>query len=94
MTNECPMNAPDPGAELKFPLMCHYKVIAENREGMHFVIETVLQELGVKAPLETGNMSANGKYITFMVSIAVDSRKTMNAVDQELRNIVGVKMVL
>ena len=57
MTNECPMNAPDPGAELKFPLMCHYKVIAENREGMHFCDRNCIAGIGGEST------AGNWKYV-------------------------------
>ena len=80
--------------ELEFPLTCHFKVIAEDLEGMDFVIETVLMELGVGDPVASGNRSASGKYVTYNVSIEVDSRETMNRIDQALRDIQGVKMVL
>ncbi len=80
--------------KLEFPLDCHFKVIAEDLENMHFVIETVLMGQGVSNPLTAGNKSEGGKYITFNVSVRVDSREQMNQIDAELRNIQGVKMVL
>ena len=80
--------------ELEFPLECHFRIIAENREGMHFVIETVLLELGVSSPLETGNKSGGGKYASFAFSVVVDSLDTLNRIDRELRLIEGVRMVL
>ncbi len=80
--------------ELEFPLDCHFKVIAEDLEKMHFVIETVLMGLGVSAPLTEGNKSKGGKYATFNITVRVDSREQMNQIDTELRNIQGVKMVL
>jgi putative lipoic acid-binding regulatory protein len=80
--------------ELEFPALCHYRVIAEDREHMFFVIETVLLELGVTAPLEKANTSANGTYVSFGFSVEVPSREVMNRIDRELRNIEGVRMVL
>ena len=80
--------------KLEFPLDCHFKVIAEDLENMHFVIETVLMGLGVNSPLTAGNKSEGRKYITFNVSVRVNSREQMNQIDAELRNIQGVKMVL
>lgn len=80
--------------ELEFPAMCHYRVIAEDREHIHFVIETVLMELGVTAPLEKANTSSGGKYVSFCFSVEVPSREIMNGIDHELRNIEGVRMVL
>ena len=80
--------------ELVFPLLCHFRVIAENLDNMHFVIETVLLGLGVKSPVEKANISGGGKYISFNISTVVESREAMNRIDQELRLIQGVKMVL
>ena len=80
--------------ELIFPLDCQYRIIAENQPGMHFVIETVLIQLGITAPLMTQHHSSGGKYLSFSVDVRVDSRETMNRIDAALRAIVGVKYVL
>ena len=85
---------PEPKPELEFPVTCHFKVIAEDLDGMDFVIETVLIELGVSDPVTSGNRSSTGKYVTYNVSVVVDSRDAMNRIDQALREIQGVKMVL
>ena len=82
------------GTALEFPQDCHYKVIAEDLESMHFVIETVLMELGIHNPVEQGNRSAKGKYVTYNISVRVESKEMMNKIDHELRSIVGVKMVM
>ena len=85
-----------PGAhkKLEFPLDCHFRIIAENQQGMHFVIETVLIQLGVSAPLKLENRSDKGKYQSFSVEVRVESLERMNEIDRALRSIVGVKMVL
>ncbi len=80
--------------ELKFPVLCYYKVIAEDLPGMEFLIETVLIENHVKSPAIKGNRSAGGKYITYNIEVLVNSLESMNAIDAALRNIMGVKMVL
>lgn len=80
--------------KLQFPLDCQFRVIAENRQGMHFVIETVLMELGITSPLQAQNLSDGGKYQSFRVDVRVESIEQMNKIDAALRNIVGVKMVL
>jgi len=80
--------------ELKFPLDCQFRVIAENRKGMYFVIETVLIQSGVIAPLQREHESAGGKYMSYSVDVRVDSLEQMNRIDAALRSIEGVKMVL
>ncbi len=80
--------------EIEFPVDCHFKVIAEELNGIQSAIETALMNLGVSSPLPTGNRSAGGKYVTFNVTVRVGSREQMNQIDAELRKIPGVKMVL
>lgn len=80
--------------ELKFPLDCQFRVIAENRKGIYFVIETVLMQNGVMAPLQPEHESAGGKYLSFSVDVRVESLEQMNRIDAALRSIEGVKMVL
>lgn len=82
------------GEKINFPVMCYYKVIAEDLPGMEFIIETVLIENHVKSPAIQGNKSAGGKYITYNIEVYVNSLETMNAIDAALRNIKGVRMVL
>lgn len=69
-------------------------MIAENREKIDFVIETVLLQLGVDAPVIRGNLSKSGTYVSYGVTTVVESREAMNRIDAELRLIEGVKMVL
>lgn len=80
--------------ELQFPLDCQFRVIAENRKGMYFVIETVLMQNGVTAPLQKENESAGGKYMSYSVDVCVESLERMNRIDAALRSIEGVKMVM
>jgi len=61
---------------------------------MHFVIETVLMELGVTDTLEQANTSRTGKYVSFCFSTTVENREALTRIDTELRNIEGVRMVM
>ena len=69
-------------------------MIAEDHEQMAFVIETVMMQLGVEVPVERGNKSKRGTYISYCITTMVESREQMNRIDTELRSIAGVKMVL
>ena len=80
--------------ELQFPLECQFRIIAENRAGMHFVIETVLIQEGLTSPLHTENISKGGRYQSFHADMRVESREQMNRIDAALRAIRGVRMVL
>ncbi|MBU3758766.1 MAG: DUF493 domain-containing protein [Candidatus Omnitrophica bacterium] len=88
------MNDPFGSEQLRFPLDCQFRIIAESHEHMAFVIETVLMEIGVSAPLKRQNVSNGGKYQSYLVIVRVESADHMNRIDSALRNIAGVRMVL
>jgi putative lipoic acid-binding regulatory protein len=79
---------------LQFPLECHFRIITEDRAHMHFVIETVLLELGITDKLEMQNRSRQGQYVSYSLSTTVDSQQALDRIDDELRRIDGVRMVL
>ena len=82
------------GVEIEFPVMCHVKVITEKRDGIQDAIESVLCSMVLKAEVTAGNSSAEGKYLTYNFSFMADSKEMMTKVDQQVRAIEGVKMVL
>lgn len=81
-------------SELQFPVECHMKVISEDRARMGFVIETVLMELGIEVPVTRGNASAGGAFITHNFTFVAESHQQLRKVDEEMRLIEGVRMVL
>lgn len=80
--------------DLEFPLDCHVKVIALNDLNMSVRLETALIEIGVDAPLEKSKESKEGKYVSFGLSLRVESKEIMNKIDKKLASVEGVKMVL
>ena len=50
--------------------------------------------MGNRKRMAPGNISANGNYITYNLSVRVESKAIMDKIDAELRSIEGVKMVL
>ena len=81
-------------SEIQFPVLCHYKIIAENIGEIKDTIQKVLHDEGVFSELKSGHHSEHQRYITFDVEILVTSKDYMNRLDHVLRNIPGVKMVL
>ena len=88
------MIEPSDQPALEFPLECHIKVIAEDHEGMGDALQTALAGTGVTAPIEAGRASSGGRFKTYNLSLCVDSREMMTAIDQALRSVDGVKFVL
>lgn len=88
------MNEESEPQQLRFPLDCHYRIIAEDSEGIRARIETALMECGVNKMLKDGNTSANGTYVTFFVDVHVTSIEQMRLISTVLGSVNGVKMVL
>lgn len=80
--------------KLKFPIECQFRIIAASKPGMHFMIETVLIQLGITAPLHTENQSQSARYQSYRIDVVVESLEAMNRIDSSLRSIAGVRMVL
>ena len=72
----------DEVSDLQFPLECHFRVIAHDQEGIAFVIETVLMELGITSPVEPANTSSGGKYVSFNITVLVESLEQMNLIER------------
>ena len=85
------MDSPD---EIKFPLICYYKIIAERSDDIQLRIETKLREAGVMNPVRVAHESSRRRYVTFDLEVLVHSKDYMNEIDSTLRSIQGVKMVL
>lgn len=79
---------------IKFPVVCHYKVIAEDREDMKLLIERVFAEVNMRVEFKAGSKSAKGKYVTYNADVTIHSLELMKHIDKGLRMIRGVKVVL
>ena len=80
--------------EALFPAECHFKVIAWDREGVMNRLNQTLVDLGVKDPMSAGNHSSAGTYVTYNLSLTIETHARMQEIDAALRGVDGVKMVL
>jgi len=88
---------PDPTGSRKsiqFPVLCHYKIIAEDDRQTERQIRETMLEFGVYQHVEAGRHSEKGKYLTYNVEVVVNSIEFMHKLDAKLKSIRGVKMVL
>ena len=79
---------------IQFPVICHYKIISEEREGVQSAIEKVFFEVNIRVRFEKGRHSGQGKYVTFNADVLIHSIELMRHIDRSLRKIEGVKFVL
>ena len=82
------------GENIQFPVICHYKIISEDHEGVQSAIEKVFLEINIRVRFEKGRHSDSGKYVTFNADVLIHSLELMRHIDRALRKIEGVKLVL
>lgn len=79
---------------LKFPVLCHYKIITDAAPAVERHIREALIEFGIVRPLQAGHQSKEGKYLTFNVEVLAPNKEFMDRLDAKLRAIDGVRVVL
>lgn len=84
----------DTGENIEFPVVCHFKVITVADDMMQHKLQKVLDELGVKEIIEQANASSSGKFLSFGFSSKVESLEDMKAIDEGLKAVEGVKMIM
>lgn len=81
--------------ESLFPAKCHFKVICLDLLGIHKNLNLALVEVGlVDVAFQPGTRSKKGKYISFEVSLMVETHARMIEIDQAIRSVEGVKMLM
>ena len=80
--------------EALFPADCHFKVIARDREGVRERLNDVLESFGMPGRMQAGTRSSAGTYITYNISLRIETHADMQALDQAFRAVDGVRMVL
>lgn len=83
-----------PDKKLRFPINCHYRIIYLDVPNIDIAINKCLKGFETQTPLEKGNISKKGKYLSFGVDININSKEEMRKVNDELLKVHGVKMVL
>lgn len=81
-------------ATLNFPVNVHFRIIAFATPETDTAIRAAAATLGVATALTPGNVSANGKYHTFNLTLMIESAGRMREIDRAFRAVPGVKMVL
>lgn len=87
-------NKPFEGVDLNFPLLCNFRIIAEDNLKVQGLLESAMLQLGIISELKKSNTSAQGRYVTFQFDFMVNDKAEMEKIDSALRSVEGVRMVL
>lgn len=80
--------------DIRFPVVCHYKIIAEDRAALKDQIESVFREVNISVTFLRTGRSDRGKYVTYSADVLIHSLSLMRFIDKALRAIKGVRLVL
>ncbi len=82
-------------AELKFPVVWHYRIIVEQNVPDTFErICQIAEEFELDAKPIAGQSSASGKYLSYKLSATCRDRKMLHDLSHALNAIQGVKFLL
>ena len=81
-------------AELQFPVVWHYRVITDGRQGALDELIAVLKRHGVDTVPEEGRRSREGKYLTYTVSVTFDDKESLHGLSAALEAAECVKYLL
>ena len=86
-----PASAPQ---EVVFPTHVHFRIITEGESFREAVLSEVLAAYKIVAPLLASRISSAGRYLAYSVSVEIQSRTELHAIDAALKQVPGVRMVL
>ncbi|RMH70567.1 MAG: DUF493 domain-containing protein [Gemmatimonadetes bacterium] len=80
--------------ELQFPVDWHYKIITLRNSSAKIEIDHILKQHGVDTVAKPGNISRNGKYQTYQVTVTFYDLESMRTLSAALAEAECVKFLL
>ena len=80
--------------KVKFPVEVHFRIVSQASPEVDERVRAAADSLGVADKLTAGNASSSGKYLSYQLSVVVESEERITSIDQTFRAVDGVRMVL
>jgi len=80
--------------QLRYPATFHLSIVGDARVDFGADVRAVLADYRVLAPLSDGLATPSGRHRALRVSVEVESRDRLDALDRTLRAVPGVRMIL
>lgn len=80
--------------QIEFPVVWHYKIITEADKPVAEALQEVLNQHKITDKLTAGQVSKNGSYQTYKVSVEFHNKETMDLVSKSIGATAGVKFML
>ena len=80
--------------ELKFPVVAHHRLICDATRRDDAATAAMFAGFELVEPVAESRASAGGKYISYSLSVRLKDREEMARLDEQLKRVPGLKMVL
>lgn len=80
--------------ELKFPVVAHHRIIVTAAARDEAAMQRLFSGFDLVEPVTEANASAGGKYVSYGLSGRLKSREEMARLDEQIKLVSGLKMVL
>lgn len=80
--------------ELKFPVVAHHRIIVNAGEKDLAAMQRLFATFDLIEPVAEARASAGGKYVSFGLSVRLQDRDEMARLDEQIKLVPGLKMVL
>ncbi len=88
--SNCPLGT----QKLRYPVVCHLSIVGDAGKDFAKSVQEVLADYRVVEPLSNGRTTPSGRHRSMRVSVEVESRERLESLDQTLRAVPGVRMIL
>ena len=80
--------------ELKYPVVAHHRIIVDASMRDDAQTAGLFRDFELTEPVTVGRMSSGGKYVSFGLSVRLADREETARLDERIKLVPGLKMVL
>lgn len=87
---------PESGPEAVYPSEFHFRIIvdAQQADACSRSVREAASAYRVTSPLAVSRHSSAGRYLAFSLSVRLESREEMEALDAAIKRVPGVRLLL
>lgn len=80
--------------EIKYPVVAHHRLIVNAEVKNEAEIKALFDSFKLTEPIKEVNASSSGKYVSFSLSVKLDSKDETAKLDEAIAHVPGLKMCL
>lgn len=81
-------------SEIKYPVVAHHRLIVNAEAKNEAETRAVFKDFKLVEPIKEVNASSSGKYVSFSLSVKLESKEETAKLDEAIARVPGLKMCL